>query len=176
MVPCVSAFCLTITQGPIRKEGRHMFAIPFVVQRSIVIRKPVGSVFTVVSDFNTWPSWSPWLSQEPECPVEISGAPGKPGHKQSWNGKKIGSGHIELAETVSGRRLDYDLFFIKPWKSRSKAAFAFDQEGEDTRVTWSMDGTLPIFLFFMKKKMAAMVGRDYDRGLAMLKKLLEAEI
>ena len=39
-----------------------------------------------------------------------------------------------------------------------------------------MEGTLPIFLFFMKKKMSAMVGSDYERGLAMLKELLEADI
>jgi uncharacterized protein YndB with AHSA1/START domain len=151
-----------------------MLSIPFTVQRSIVISKPADSVFASVSDFSTWPSWSPWLSQEPDCPAEIEGAPGKPGHTQSWDGKKIGSGRMELTEVVPGRRLDYDLFFIKPWKSRSKAAFAFEKEGQATRVTWFMEGTLPLFLFFMKKKMTAMVGSDYERGLVMLKELLEA--
>ena len=121
----------------------------------------------MISDFNTWPSWSPWLSQEPDCPVENSGKPGESGHKQSWNRKKIGAGYIELAEVVPGRTLEYTLYFIKPWKSHSTAAFAFDQEGNGTRVRWSMEGTLPIFLFFMKKKMSAMVGSDYERGLAM---------
>lgn len=36
-----------------------------------------------------------------------------------------------------------------------------------------MEGTLPIFLFFMKKKNSTMVGSDYERGLAMLKEVLE---
>lgn len=36
-----------------------------------------------------------------------------------------------------------------------------------------MNGTLPIFLFFMKKMMAAMVGCDYERGLNMLKEYIE---
>ena len=57
-----------------------MLSIPFTVQRSIVIDTPSDSVFVLISDFNSWPSWSPWLSQEPECPLEISGQPGKPGH------------------------------------------------------------------------------------------------
>ncbi|OEY67515.1 SRPBCC family protein [Marinobacter sp. X15-166B] len=152
-----------------------MLSIPFTVRRSIEIDKPPDSIFTSISDFNTWRSWSPWLSQEPECPVEIGGVPGKPGHKQSWDGKKIGSGHMELSTVVPGQTLEYDLSFVKPWKSQSKAAFEFEQEGQATRVTWSMEGTLPIFLFFMKKKMSAMVAKDYERGLAMLKKLLEAE-
>ena len=152
-----------------------MFSIPFDVQRSIVIRKPADLVYSTVADFSTWRSWSPWLTQEPDSSVEVSGAPGEPGHKQAWSGKKIGSGHMELVGVVSGRTLDYDLFFIKPWKSRSKAAFVFEEEGKDTKVTWSMDGTLPAPMFFMKKKMAAMVGGDYERGLAMLKELLETK-
>ena len=103
------------------------------------------------------------------------GVPGKTGHKQSWNGKKIGSGYIELIEAIPGQKLEYDLFFIKPWKSQSKASFLFNPEDRNTRVSWTMDGTLPIFLFFMKKKMAAMIGKDYDRGLVMLKEKLETQ-
>ena len=152
-----------------------MLSIPFTVERSIVIDQSAESIFTQISDFTTWPSWSPWLSQEPECRVEITGLPGEPGHTQYWDGKKIGSGHIELVERNPGRKLDYNLYFIKPWKSNSKAAFTFEQEGEATRVVWSMEGTLPIFLFFMKKKMSAMVGSDYERGLAMMKEQLEAK-
>ena len=152
-----------------------MFSVPFTVQRSIVIEEPAESIFSMVSDFNTWQSWSPWLSQEPECPVEIMGVPGNSGHRQSWSGKKIGSGHIELTRAVSGQSLEYDLFFIKPWKSQSKASFLFSQEDQSTRVIWSMEGTLPIFLFFMKKKMSAMIGKDYERGLVMLKEQLESQ-
>lgn len=150
-----------------------MLSIPFTVQRSIVIDTPTDSVFALISDFSSWRGWSPWLSQEPECPVEISGEPGKPGHKQAWDGKKIGSGHIELAEVVSGQTLRYNLHFIKPWKSQSKAYFTFEQDGKSTKVNWYMEGTLPIFLFFMKKKNSTMVGSDYERGLAMLKEVLE---
>ena len=151
-----------------------MLQIPFTVERTIVIDRPAQSIYTHVSDFNTWPGWSPWLSQEPECRVEINGPPGELGHTQYWDGKKIGSGHIELSELIPGRELGYNLFFIKPWKSNSRAAFTFEPEHEATRVVWSMEGTLPIFLFFMKKKMSAMVGRDYERGLNMLKEQLEA--
>ena len=150
-----------------------MLSLPFTVRRSIVIDKPLDAVFTLVADFNTWQHWSPWLSQEPECPVAIGGVPGRPSHEQSWNGKKIGSGRMELAEVVPGRTLGYELFFVKPWKSHSRAAFEFATEGQATRVIWSMEGTLPIFLFFMQKKMSTMVGNDYERGLSMLKTLME---
>lgn len=61
--------------------------------------------------------------------MQIEGVPGKTGHKQSWDGKKIGSGHMVLSAVVPGRTLEYDLSFAKPWKSQSKAAFEFEQEG-----------------------------------------------
>lgn len=151
-----------------------MLSIPLTVERSILIDKPASSVFGMVSDFNSWASWSPWLSQEPECPVTIEGNPGTPGHKQFWDGKKIGSGRMELVKVTPDQLLAYDLYFIKPWKSQAKASFTFEPVGNATKVTWSLDSSLPIFLFFMKKKMTAMIGSDYERGLGMLKEQLEA--
>ena len=37
-----------------------------------------------------------------------------------------------------------------------------------------MEGTLPVFMFFMRRKMSSMVGKDYERGLAMLKQVVES--
>jgi len=44
----------------------------------------------------------------------------------------------------------------------------------ETRVTWSMQSSLPFFLFFMRKSFENFVGMDYDRGLRMLKEQLES--
>ena len=150
-----------------------MFSIKFDVERSITINQPVETVFKTVSDFNTWRIWSPWLCQEPECPVDISGAAGKTEHEQEWNGKRIGSGKMKIVQLFQNERIDYDLFFITPWKSHSKVVFIFKEMNGGTEVSWSMRGSLPFFLFFMKKMMSAWVGCDYDRGLAMLKEFLE---
>jgi len=150
-----------------------VFSITFDVMRSITIDKPLGDVYSAVSDFNTWRGWSPWLCQEPECPVEISGDPGKVGHTQGWDGKRIGTGSMRIAAAEANKSLDYDLDFLKPWKSRAKVGFTFEKEGGSTKITWPMQGSLPIFMAFMKKMMAALVTCDYDRGLSMLKELLE---
>lgn len=95
-----------------------MFSIQFNVERSIVINESVETVFNKVSDFNTWDIWSPWICQEPECPVKISGKPGEKGHTQAWDGNRIGAGHITLVDIIADRSLNYDLFFIRPWKSQ----------------------------------------------------------
>ena len=78
-----------------------MFSIKFDVERSITINQPVETVFKTVSDFNTWRIWSPWLCQEPECPVDISGAAGKTEHEQAC-GQQIPACHIVQAVFSSG--------------------------------------------------------------------------
>lgn len=150
-----------------------MFSIPFELEKSATIDMSPEDVFAAVSSFKTWPNWSPWLCQEPSCPVTVEGKPGEVGHSQAWDGTFIGSGTMRLTAQEPNKSLDYDLEFLKPWKSKSQAGFRFVPKGESTEVTWWMKGSLPIFLFFMKKMMTAMVGSDYSRGLSMLKELIE---
>ena len=150
-----------------------MFSIPFTVKKSISMDRPVEEVYKLVADFSTWPIWSPWLCQEPDCEVTIAGTPGAVGHKQEWNGAFIGAGNMTLSKASANESLDYDLFFLKPWKTRSKVLFQFAADGQGTLVTWWMHGSLPIFMFFMKKMMDAFVGGDYKRGLTMMKEHLE---
>jgi len=151
-----------------------MFTLPMKIEKSIVIDRSVNDVYETVANFNTWRDWSPWLCQEPECSVSVIGAAGKQGHKQHWDGKRIGSGEMALISSLKNTQISYDLTFLKPWKSHCKVAFDFsEQEENKTRLTWCMDGTLPIFMFFMREPMTAMVGSDYERGLTMLKELEE---
>jgi len=150
-----------------------MFSLPFVIKQSIQIDKPLEEVFSVVSNFNTWHHWSPWLCMEPDCPLEIIGNAGETEHGQKWNGKRIGEGEMHLKAISPSKSLDYDLIFIKPWKSQSKVRFDFEAKSNGTLITWHMQGSIPIFLFFMRKMMTAMVGSDYQRGLNMLKEFLE---
>lgn len=150
-----------------------MFSLPFIVDREITVEKPLSEVFNFVADFKNWPKWSPWLCQEPDCPIDIEATPATIGHKQTWNGKNIGSGHMTISEIQPSQSIKYDLYFLKPWKSHSKVAFEFSEDQEGCRVRWTMNGSVPVFLFFMKKMMQSFVGMDYERGLSMLKEFLE---
>ena len=150
-----------------------MFSIGFSVERSETIQRDVSDVYSSLANFNEWPHWSPWLCQEPDCPVIVDGAPGTLGHRQEWNGTFIGSGNMRLESTTENESLDYELNFLKPWKMTSRVGFNLSPAADGTKVTWWMDGKLPLFLFFMKKKMDGFVGSDYQRGLSMFKEYLE---
>ena len=150
-----------------------MLSLPLNVQRSITIAKPIDEVFKAVTDFNTWRAWSPWLCQEPECPVGIKGNPAEVGHTQRWDGQRIGAGEMSVSSVNPPQRIEYQLTFLKPWKSQNAVAFDFAADDGGTKVTWYMQGTMPVFLFFMRKMMTAFVGSDYERGMSMLKEYLE---
>ncbi|MDB4800484.1 SRPBCC family protein [bacterium] len=139
------------------------------VSQSQIISAPLGRVYDEVRDFKSWPEWSPWLVAEPECPLTYSPS----GHAYSWNGEIIGSGSMTVSNEEKNKWIDYDLEFLKPWKSKAVVRMSFLEKAGGVEVTWSMDSSLPFFLFWMKGMMVGLIGMDYERGLKMLKDHVE---
>ncbi|MEZ6060928.1 MAG: GyrI-like domain-containing protein [Planctomycetaceae bacterium] len=83
------------------------------------------------------------------------------------------AGELEHRRLERGRLIDDEIRFLKPFRSRSDVGFAFQPSGSGTEVTWSMNGSLPWFMFWMKGMMEPFIGMDYDRGLKMLKEWIE---
>lgn len=142
-------------------------------QASIEIAASVESIHSVIVNFRTWPVWSPWLYIEPDAQVVYRGAIGEVGHGYDWTGNKVGAGGMTLTHT-SGEQVDFDLEFLKPFKSSARVKFELLQISPSlTRVTWHMYSRLPLFLFFMASTMSGMIRSDFRRGLAMLKDYVE---
>lgn len=142
------------------------------VERSITVKTPVEKIKPFIEDFKNWNLWSPWTIIEPDCSMEITGNPGETGHSMSWNGQIIGSGKNTLIK-ASNNVWEYDLRFFKPFKSKAKTSLILKEENGNTKVTWTMDSSLPFFLFFMLTKMKNWIEMDYHRGLLMLKEVAE---
>jgi predicted transcriptional regulator YdeE len=139
------------------------------IEKSITIAADAEKVKSIITDFNHWKHWSPWLILDPEAQVTVS-ADSK---TQEWEGSRIGSGRM-MVVSENDFGVKYDLTFLKPFKSEAKADFLMDIDGDkNTILTWTMDGSLPFFMFWMKNMMERMVGMDYDRGLLMLKDYIE---
>jgi len=139
------------------------------IKKSIHINTPIEKVYKTVSDFHSWVNWSPWLIAEPEAKVDVR----KDGKYYSWEGNRIGSGNMNMLKETPPHMIDCDLTFLKPWKSKAKVHFVCQEENGGTNVSWTMNSSLPFFMFWMKKSMEAFVGSDYERGLNMLKEYIE---
>lgn len=142
----------------------------FNLSKSVSIDASLSSVYALVRDFRSWPLWSPWQIVEPDCKLVYR----EDGKGYTWDGAILGSGEMLVEEEEEDSLIVCKLTFLKPWKSVSKVSFDFSARGGPVDVTWSMEGSLPFFLFWMKKMMTVCVGMDYARGLAMLKDLAES--
>jgi uncharacterized protein YndB with AHSA1/START domain len=150
----------------------------FQVQRSATIAAPPGVVFGYINDFRRWPQWSPWEKLDPNMQRTLSGAPSGTGASYAWLGNsKAGQGSMTITDSRPGERVVLDLHFIKPFKSNNVTEFALTPGAGGTQVTWTMKGTnttaTKAFSLFMN--MDKLVGGDFERGLANLKTVAEAD-
>jgi len=79
------------------------------------INAPISKVFAILNDMSSWSKWSPWLIMDPDAKVEVA-ADNK---SYSWDGDRVGSGHMKILREHDNRTVDYDLTFLKPWKSKA---------------------------------------------------------
>lgn len=135
------------------------------LERSVVINADIDKIYKNINDFHNWQSWSPWLVLDPDAKVNVR----EDGKYYNWEGEYLGSGEMTVANEVENKSMSADLLFLKPWKSKAKIAFTLEKTEEGVRVGWSMESSLPFFMFWMKKMMISLISMDYDRGLTMLK-------
>lgn len=141
----------------------------YAVSRKQHINAAPQVVFDLLRNFRRWPEWSPWLVCEPDARVTFA-ADGK---RYDWEGRVVGAGSITVVGEQRPARIDYDLAFVRPFKSQSKTGFRLAPSGGGTEVTWTVEGSLPIFLIWLKPMLTAMLGMDFERGLRRLAAVLE---
>ena len=145
----------------------------FQVKKSIEIDAPTSEVFAAVADFTTWSTWSPWLCIEPEANVTVTSPANEVGSSFQWEGQLVGVGNMSFRSLQPDQSIECDLAFKKPFRSRADVRFDFEDLGDRTKVSWTLNSKLPFFMFWMTARMVAYIGMDYERGLSMLKDWIE---
>ena len=147
------------------------------VERSIVINATTASVFAEVNDFRRWDNWSPWAKLDPNVKNSFKGPKMGKGAMFHWDGNDdVGEGSMEIVASEPSERIAIDLRFIRPFEDRSDVQFHFKPQGEQTEVTWTMEGennfvakVMCLFMDFEK-----MIGADFEKGLASMKQSVES--
>ena len=148
----------------------------FRVERSVLIQAPPQRIHDQIQDFRHWPNWSPYEKRDPAMKREIGGAPSGAGAVYAWDGNDdVGAGRMEIVESVPASRVKIDLHFVRPMETRSVAEFSIVPEGDAQRVTWTMHGPQAYVAKVMDVilDMDRMVGKDFEQGLADLKRVAE---
>lgn len=154
----------------------------FSVSRSATIAAPPEKIAALITDFHQWQSWSPWENLDPAMQRTFSGAASGKGAVYGWQGnKEVGSGRMEIVEASSPARTVIKLDFIEPFATSNVTEFSLKRDSTGnggqggTIATWTMTGpTLFVTrLMTVFVSMDALIGKDFERGLARLKKAAE---
>jgi uncharacterized protein YndB with AHSA1/START domain len=150
----------------------------FHIERSVTIAAPAEVVFPLVNDFHQWGGWSPWDGRDPNQQRTFEGPDSGKGAIYGWSGnKEVGKGRMTILESTPNERAHIQLDFIEPWAATNTVTFTLKPAEGGVALTWGMDGNHDFmgkaFALFMD--MDAMLGKDFDQGLAGIKKLAEAE-
>jgi uncharacterized protein YndB with AHSA1/START domain len=144
----------------------------FRVQRAATIKAPPEKVFALINDFRQWGQWSPWEKLDPDLKRTFSGAASGKGAVYEWTGNnKVGAGRMEITEPVPPNKLVIKLDFIKPFEGHNIAEFTLEPQADSTQLTWAMHGPTPFVSKLMQVfvSMDALIGKDFEAGLANLK-------
>ncbi len=147
------------------------------VQRATTVKAPPEKIFPLINDFHQWGTWSPYETKDPAMKRSYGGAASGKGAIYGWEGNNnVGCGRMEIIDAAAPSKIVIKLDFLKPFEGHNTAEFTMLPQGDATYLTWAMHGPSP----FMSKliqvfiNMDNMIGKDFETGLANLKRLTEA--
>ena len=143
--------------------------------RSIVINAPQEVVFNTVNNLESWEDWSPWKEMEPDMQISYGASTVGEGASYSWVGEETGSGTMSIAASKSPESITTLVEF--DGQGNADGEWSFEQTPEGTKTTWGFHSKFPVpfnlMLLFMD--IEKFVGKDFERGLTLLKDKIEAE-
>jgi uncharacterized protein YndB with AHSA1/START domain len=148
----------------------------FSVQRATTVQAPAEKIFPLINDFHQWGTWSPYETRDPAMKRSYSGATSGKGAIYGWEGNKnVGAGRMEILDTSAPAKIVIKLDFLKPFEGHNIAEFTMLPQGDATTVTWVMHGPAPFTSRLMQvfMNLDRMIGKDFEVGLANLKRLTE---
>jgi hypothetical protein len=148
------------------------------IERSLVMLGTPTHVLPYANDFTKFTTWIPWTELDPNQTQKFSEPPSGLGAWYEWSGNDdVGSGRMEIL-LVEPEKVMHQLEFIEPFASRAQSTLSMKPVADGkVEVTWAFDqdadfGTKVMTVFMDMDKM---LGADFEKGLANLKKLVEAD-
>jgi len=135
------------------------------VQRSVGINAPPERIFSLISDFHQWVTWSPYEQKDPAMKRTYSGAERGKGAVYAWEGdKNVGSGRMEILEASAPQKIVIKLDFFTPFEGHNTAEFTMLPQGDGTHVTWLMHGPANFMsrLIQVFMNLDNLIGKDFE--------------
>lgn len=143
-----------------------------VVERSIVIDRPVEAVFPWAAELRLWPQWTVWnTTEDPTLVYTYPSATTGLAGSMAWTGEKMGNGSLIFSAFMPNTTLRYELR-MPSRNTIVHGSIEFESAGGGaTRVTWLDEvemGANPLRRLF-GPLLRKFLGRAFARNLAGLK-------
>jgi hypothetical protein len=147
----------------------------YKVEKSIVINKATPEVFEFVRFFQNQSKYTVWSQLDTSMKTTLTGVDGTEGAEFAWDGNdKAGQGVQEIIDLQHNKVIDYEIQFIRPFKSLAYSSVITDSIGvNQTKVITNFTGNTPYPFNVMNTFMNSMIGNDLQQNLENLKKALE---
>ncbi|HWB28464.1 MAG TPA: SRPBCC family protein [Chitinophagaceae bacterium] len=152
----------------------------YTIQKEVIINKPVQDVFDYVKFSMNQNHYNKWWMMDPNSRKEYVGTDATPGFTMKWDSdnKQAGKGEQEIKKIIDGKRIDYEIRFIKPFRGTSTSFMETGPvPGNQTRVVWAFGGkrNFGMRIFHMLFNLKKMLGKDLQASLNNLKTILEKQ-
>jgi hypothetical protein len=143
----------------------------FRVSRTALINAPAARIFPLVNDLAAHSQWSPF-ARDPKIRNVVSTPSDGKGARVDFDGSCAGT--LSLRDSAPSK-IAMRLEMTKPMKADNEIEFSFIPRGNSTEVSWTMQGKQP----YLGKLMSTfincdrMVGKQFEQGLAELKRISE---
>lgn len=149
------------------------------IEKTITIHAPAALVYGQLASLEKFNTWAVWNHQDTTVQHSLSGKDGTVGAISTWKGNPdiSGEGKMEIIELEENKKVGHSITFLSPKSGHALSTFILKENNNNTTVTWSFNMETPrpwnIFnLFFSLEKQ---MGKDFDKGLATLKSIVEKE-
>lgn len=146
------------------------------VERSVEINAPASIVWNDIVKFEKFNKWNTWKQMDSTARFTVSGDDGTIGAVDAWKGSRIGEGKLQHLSMDPYKSVTQKLTFIKPFASESDVFFQLIEAAGKTKVIWGFDTHYNRPQNVMSLFMKGALEDDFDRGLANLKSMAEAEV
>jgi hypothetical protein len=149
------------------------------IEKSITINRNSGLVFDYLKITKNQDYFSVWNMADPNMKKTHKGTDGTVGFIYSWDStvKNVGAGEQEITAIEEGKSIDYTIKFYRPMQNTGKTKFQITSLGdESTSVVWIFDSPSKFPMSLFSPIFKKMLGKDLEKGLVNLKKIMEQKL
>jgi hypothetical protein len=146
------------------------------IEKSVEIKRNAREVYDYLKYTKNQDNFSVWNMADRSMKKEHIGTDGSVGFIYKWdsNNKNVGAGEQETTAIIDGKRIDYELRFLRPMQNTGVSSFIVSEGANGkARVDWVFDSPSKFPMSLLSPLFKKMLGKDLEKSLGNLKSLLE---